>query len=57
MIDDEYTPSFSKFETLVQNGLTENEINGLFTYDRKVCKVIEERMRQIAEKVSLDLLS
>ena len=29
MIDDEYTPSFSKFETLVQNGLTENEINGL----------------------------
>ena len=35
----------------------ENEINGLFTYDRKVCKVIEERMRQIAEKVSLDLLS
>ena len=34
----------------------ENEINGLFTYDRKVCKVIEERMRQIAEKVSMDLL-
>ena len=29
MVDDEYTPSFSKFETLVQNGLTENEINGL----------------------------
>ena len=35
----------------------ENEINGLFTYDREVCKVIEKRMRQIAEKVSLDLLS
>ena len=30
----------------------EDEINGLYTFDREVCKVIPERMRKIAGKLS-----
>ncbi|MBQ9119818.1 MAG: hypothetical protein IJY09_07175 [Lachnospiraceae bacterium] len=29
----------------------EDEINGFYTYDRKVCKVDKERMRAVAEKI------
>ena len=29
----------------------EDEINGLYTYDRKVCKVVKEDMRAMAEKL------
>ena len=28
----------------------EGEINGLYTYDRKVCKVIRERMSALAQE-------
>ena len=31
----------------------EDEVNGLFTYDRKVCKVDKERMKEIAEKLKI----
>lgn len=30
----------------------EGEINGLYTYDRKVCKVDEQRMQQIARRIA-----
>ena len=29
----------------------EDEINGFYTYDRKVCKVEKEAMLEIAEKI------
>ena len=29
----------------------EGEINGMYTYDRKVCKVDKNRMKKIAEKL------
>ena len=29
----------------------EDEINGLYTYDREVCKVDKERMRELAKRV------
>lgn len=29
----------------------EDEVNGLYTYDRKICKVDKERMKQIAEQL------
>jgi hypothetical protein len=29
----------------------EDEINGLYTYDRKVCKVEKERMLAVAKKL------
>ena len=29
----------------------EDEINGLYTYDREVCKVNKEKMRSLAQKV------
>lgn len=29
----------------------EDEINGMYTYDRQVCKVEKEKMRQIAERI------
>ena len=31
----------------------EDEINGLLTYDRKVCKVDEQTMREIAKDLTL----
>ena len=31
----------------------EDEVNGLYTYDRKVCKVDKERMREIAERLKI----
>ena len=36
---------------LTQVSDVEDEVNGLVTYDRKVCKVSEERMLKIAEKL------
>ena len=30
----------------------EDEVNGLYTYDRKVCKVNVERMQELAEKIN-----
>ena len=33
----------------------EDEINGLYTYDRQVCKVNKERMRKIAYKINKSL--
>ena len=33
----------------------EDEINGLYTYDRKVCKVVKEDMRAMAEKLQEQL--
>lgn len=33
----------------------ENEINGLYTYDRKVCKVDKDRMKQIANRVAAEI--
>ena len=30
----------------------EDEINGLYTYDRKICKVNKERMRKLAEEIN-----
>ncbi|MBE5948517.1 MAG: MFS transporter [Lachnospiraceae bacterium] len=33
----------------------EDEVNGFYTYDRKVCKVEPERMRAIAEKIKREL--
>ena len=33
----------------------EDEINGLYTYDRKVCKVVKEDMRTMAEKLYAQL--
>ena len=29
----------------------EDEINGLYTYDREVCKVVEERFVELAESI------
>ena len=29
----------------------EEEVNGLYTYDRKVCKVNKERMKILADKM------
>lgn len=34
----------------------EDEINGLYTYDRKVCKVEEETMRKLAEEINEKLM-
>ena len=31
----------------------EDEVNGLYTYDRKVCKVDKERMRKLAEELKI----
>ena len=33
----------------------EDEINGLYTYDRKVCKVVKEDMLEISEKLYMQL--
>ena len=33
----------------------EDEINGLYTYDRKVCKVVKEDMLAMAEKLQEQL--
>jgi hypothetical protein len=33
----------------------EDEINGFFTYDRRVCKVSPEQMGRIAEKIRREL--
>jgi len=33
----------------------EDEINGLYTYDRKVCKVVKEEMLVMAEKLQEQL--
>ena len=33
----------------------EDEINGLYTYDRKVCKVVKEDMLAMAEKLQIEL--
>ena len=33
----------------------EDEINGLYTYDRKVCKVVKEEMLAMAEKLYAEL--
>ena len=33
----------------------EDEINGLYTYDRKVCKVVKEEMLAMAEKLYAQL--
>lgn len=35
----------------------EDEINGLYTYDRKVCKVEKERMRKVAEELYAEIKS
>ena len=32
----------------------EDETNGLYTYDRKVCKVIEKEMKDLSEKLRID---
>jgi hypothetical protein len=32
----------------------EDEVNGLYTYDRKVCKVNKEAMRKLAESLVVD---
>ena len=29
----------------------EDEVNGLYTYDRKVCKVEKERLQELAKKL------
>ena len=33
----------------------EEEVNGLYTYDRKVCKVEKERMKELAEWIAREL--
>lgn len=33
----------------------EDEVNGLYTYDRKVCKVEKEAMREIAEEIQSEI--
>lgn len=33
----------------------EDEINGLYTYDRRVCKVVKEEMQDMAEKLQKQL--
>ena len=33
----------------------EEEVNGLYTYDRKVCKVDKERMKSLADHISSNL--
>ena len=33
----------------------EDEINGLYTYDRKVCKVVKEDMKQLSQKIMSEL--
>ena len=33
----------------------EEEINGLYTYDRKVCKVDKVRMKKLAEQILSNL--
>ena len=33
----------------------EDEINGLYTYDRKVCKVNKERMRALANEIDCQI--
>lgn len=35
----------------------EDEINGLYTYDRKVCKVEKELMRKVAEELFAEIKS
>ncbi len=34
----------------------EDEINGLYTYDRKVCKVVPERMRELARQLQQEVV-
>ena len=34
----------------------EDEINGLYTYDRKVCKVDKEQMRELAERLNSQIM-
>jgi len=29
----------------------EDEVNGLYTYDRQVCKVIKDKMQQVAKNL------
>ena len=51
---DEIVPAIEKGlcgAILTQVSDVEDEINGLVTYDRKVCKVTESRMNAIAEKL------
>ena len=31
----------------------EDEINGIYTYDRKICKVVKEDMKKLSEKLKL----
>ena len=33
----------------------EDEINGLYTYDRKVCKVIKEDMIQLSKEIEHEM--
>ena len=33
----------------------EDEVNGIYTYDRKVCKVNKERMQELAGKLNTQL--
>lgn len=33
----------------------EDEINGLYTYDRKVCKVVKEDMKQLSKKIMSEM--
>ena len=33
----------------------EDEINGLYTYDRKVCKVVKEDMIQLAKEIESEI--
>ena len=33
----------------------EEEVNGLYTYDRLVCKVDKQRIKELSEKILLNL--
>ena len=33
----------------------EDEVNGFYTYDRKVCKVDETKMKELAAKIDANL--
>jgi hypothetical protein len=40
-----------KFTFSIIDGDVEDEVNGLYTYDRKVCKVNAVKMKQLSEEV------
>ena len=46
----------NKFIYVDYHSPMKDEINGLLTYDRKVCKVDAARMRDVAEKIKNGLL-